>query len=303
MGRIIPTHRTQQKRNHSAFKLFCLFSLLSVQSYANEVDAQFKALEFDLTRTAHFEKVADETFHPAALVTKADGDPLDIILRRTKSLLDDISKMPDAPDMIGCANKLQSLNKQAKTSNDRKALFAEVHALRRDIAFANPLLNFEKILFIKRHRSNFSHMCDQYYGAHARPGGGVFVLSNPFGDNPQAKNILPEGALKGGSFLSPELSFDGKQVMFAYVDGTGDPKHIVHLEHERGHWDEGCCYHLFSATLDSKGNGSNLKQLTDGTFNDFDPCYLPTAALPSFPNGAAATCAAGATARRTPSTT
>lgn len=244
-------------------------------SRANEADSQYKALEHDLQRVAHFEMYAGETFHPQALVTGLDRDPLDIILRRTHALLDDISHMQHAPDLTALHEKLQALEKKAGTSAARKELFSEIHALRREIAFTNPLLNFDKILFIKRDRSRFNHMCDQYYGTHAAPGGGVFVLSNPFSDHPQANDMLEGSGLTGGGFLSPELSFDGRQVMFAYVDGTGDPRHIVHLDHDRGHWDEGRCYHLYSADLDTEGNASNIRKLTDGTFNDFDPCYLP----------------------------
>jgi hypothetical protein len=128
-------------------------------------------------------------------------------------------------------------------------------------------------------------MCDQYYGTHAAAGGGLFVLSDPFGRDPEVVDLLENAVvesgrlagshLAGGGFLSPELSFDGKHVMFAYVEGTGDRGHIQHLDHaERGHWDRGRCYHLFSAEV-TPGGVTHLRQLTDGTFNDFDPCYLP----------------------------
>ena len=63
-------------------------------------------------------------------------------------------------------------------------MFKEICAVRRQIAFANPLLNFDQILFIKRHRAVYNHMCDQYYGMTARPGGGLYVLADPFGPEP-----------------------------------------------------------------------------------------------------------------------
>ena len=44
-----------------------------------------------------------------------------------------------------------------------------------------------------------------------------------------------------------------------------------HTDPSRGHWAEGRCYHLFRVNRD----GSGLTQLTDGTWNDFDPCWLP----------------------------
>jgi len=85
------------------------------------------------------------------------------------------------------------------------------------------------------------------------------------------------GRLKGqklvdtGSFLSPDLSFDGRQILFAYVECKGGG-HKFHLDHSQGHWDVGRSYHIFKVNVD----GSGLEQLTDGTFNDFDPCWMPS---------------------------
>ena len=75
----------------------------------------------------------------------------------------------------------------------------------------------------------------------------------------------------GGTFLSPDLSYDGKTILFAYVENRGDMMHRHHTDPTQGHWAEGRCYHIFKVNLD----GSGLEQLTDGTFNDFDPCWLP----------------------------
>ena len=77
----------------------------------------------------------------------------------------------------------------------------------------------------------------------------------------------------GGSFLSPDLSYDGQTIVFAYVECTGDRQHAHHTDPSRGHWDAGRCYHVFRVNVD----GSNLVQLTDGTWNDFDPAGCPVA--------------------------
>ncbi|MCX5670467.1 MAG: NPCBM/NEW2 domain-containing protein [Planctomycetota bacterium] len=157
---------------------------------------------------------------------------------------------------------------------------------------------------IKRHRSLFNHMCDQYYGMAQRPGGGLYVLADPFGPSPQVRDVLAgsvvqNGRLKGqklsggplrhwnisfdgegnqngeetigGSFLSPDLSYDGQTILFAYVECTGDRRHRRHTDPTQGHWAEGRCYHVFRVNVD----GTGLAQLTDGTWNDFDPCWLP----------------------------
>jgi hypothetical protein len=76
---------------------------------------------------------------------------------------------------------------------------------------------------------------------------------------------------EGGSFLSPDLSYDAKTILFAYVECKGDKHHYHHTDPNRGHWHEGRCFHVFKVHVD----GTGLEQLTDGTWNDFDPCWLP----------------------------
>ena len=151
----------------------------------------------------------------------------------------------------------------------RYALYERVCKVRRKIVFSNPLLDFDKLLFIKRYRATFNYMCDQYYGINIKPGGGVCVLTDPFGDGPKVKDILADsvvekGRLKGqklsdGSYLSPDLSYDGKKIMFAYVECKGDRKQRMHTDPSKGHWYEQRSYHVFSANVD----GTTLKQLTD----------------------------------------
>ena len=75
------------------------------------------------------------------------------------------------------------LTNTASTSDDRRGIYLNVRQAVRKIAFCNPLLDFDKILFIKRHDSvGVFHMCEQYYGCNVKPGGGLFVLANPFGE-------------------------------------------------------------------------------------------------------------------------
>jgi len=253
----------------------------------SEARLQFEALKYDLRNRAHFAKVAAETYRPDALIYESDRDPVDVVLRRTAALLADLRRMTSTVGLSAQAKALQALEKEnAETpvsdAEARFALFEKACKARRQIAFANPLLDFDAILFIKRHRSTFNHMCDQYYGINAVPGGGLFVLRDPFGPAPTLRDVLADsvvadGRLKdekltGGSFLAPELSCDAKTILFAYVECTGDRKHTWHTEiDKRGYWTIGRSYHIFRVNAD----GTDLVQLTDGTWNDFDPCWLP----------------------------
>jgi len=163
--------------------------------------------------------------------------------------------------------------------NIRRKIYFEARWLVRRIAFCNPLLDFDKLLFIKRHDSGgVFHMCDQYYGCNARPGGGLFILSDPFSTSPKLINVLQnsvveQGRLTGddlssGAFLSPELSYDGKTILFAYTQAKAYEKYRGKEAYE---WGPEISYHIFKVNSD----GTGLVQLTDGPWNDFDPSFLP----------------------------
>ena len=252
----------------------------------DELEIQYLTLSYDLRNRAYFARVANQALRPEALILESDRDPVDVVLRRTAALLADLKRTQAASELTSLERELNQLQAAGeKTALEdaeaRLALFKKVCQVRRKIAFKNPLLDFDKILFIKRHRPGFNHMCDQYYGINAKPGGGLYVLSAPFGPEPQVRDVLADavvgrGRLKGqkldgGSFVSPDLSYDARQVMFAYVECQGDRSHRHHTDPQRGHWSEGWSYHIFKVHVD----GSGLEQLTDGTFNDFDPCWLP----------------------------
>ena len=138
------------------------------------------------------------------------------------------------------------------------------------------LAMLDKILFIKRAylptnvHDNGGHMCDQYHGFNAQKGGGLFVIENVLSGSPTERNVLANSTcangphqgkkLEGGGFLSPDLSYDGKQILFAYTDvGTFKT------------WTETSVFHIFKVNVD----GTGLTQLTQGKNNDFDPTFLP----------------------------
>jgi len=247
---------------------------------------EFLRLVRDIKQKARFDRIAEQTFMPESLIFDTDRDPADIAYRRTLALLTDLQTMPDAPDLSEQKTSLDALKEQVETLpieqlKERFELFTNIAGLRREIAFANPLLNFNELLFVKRHRATYSHMCDQYYGINSLPGGGVFILENPFSENPVVRNLLENsvvqsGRLEGqtlstGSFISPNLCYDAERVAFAYVECTGDRRHRYHTDLTQGHWHEGRTFNIFTCNID----GSDLRQITDGTWNDFDPCWLP----------------------------
>jgi hypothetical protein len=136
-------------------------------------------------------------------------------------------------------------------------------------ALQDPLLDFDAILFTQRVPGSYSHMSDQYYGWWSRPGGGICVLRG-FKDDAPSVECLTDSFKEPGSFLRPELSYDAKKILFAWC------KHYPHLAGEKNKLDkanipEDAFYHVFEMNVD----GSGVRQLTRGKYDDFDARYLP----------------------------
>jgi len=239
----------------------------------SQIDAARTVLEADVVRRD-------------ALVLAGDRDPADIVARRTAALLADLDGKVPPGALAKQREQLAELRAElARAPIDnaeaRYRLYESLCRLRRGIALKNPLLNFDRILFVKKHRAAYNHMCDQYYGFHALPGGGLYVLEDAFSDRPKLRDVLAgakveNGRLAGkplapGAFLSPELSFDGKTILFAYVEQADRPRPTKYTDHNGGWGDPAICYHIFRVNID----GTGLRQLTDGEWNDFDPCFLP----------------------------
>jgi len=271
---------------------------------AGDPKAEFGYLKKQLAslKTWNYDRVTREAYHPQAMLLTTDKTPVDIVLRRTRALLDDVRKLDGAPDLTAQAAalaKLAAANADGLGEADQLTLFTKIVTLRRKIAFANPLLDFDKIVFLKHHKQGRGeiHMVDQYLGFNMKKGGGVYVLENAFGDKPTVRSLLGDkpvtaGRMKGtilednGSFVSLDLDYDGKTILFAFTEAqeklpsdiSWDTQSWTKKEHDsRGrnyaqyHWRPDSSFHIFKANAD----GTGLVQLTDSQFNDYDPCFLP----------------------------
>ena len=192
-------------------------------------------------------------------------EAIQTVLKCGDSLIENLAAAGASLD--GLTGPWQSLRDEhramsaAGTASDSEwqTLWRRVHALRRQIALANPLAQVGPLVFLKRVPSAFSHQLTQYSGRCARPGGGVFVLEAP-GRSMRCRQLA---ALPTGSYLHPEVSWDGRRVLFSFCET--DPAAVDWRTNERQF------YHLFEMDAD----GSGLRQLTDGPYDDFSPRYLP----------------------------
>jgi len=160
-----------------------------------------------------------------------------------------------------CRSQLQELVSAGTIEGPKgESLWRQVHRLRRTIALANPLARFGPLVFVKQPHSIFSHQLTQYNGNCARPGGGLFVLDEP-GRRMRCRRLVQ--TLPVGSYQFPEVSYDGRRILFAFC-------HVESVAPNRErHLDK--FFHLYEVGAD----GSDLRQLTRGPYDDFAGRYLP----------------------------
>ena len=110
------------------------------------------------------------------------------------------------------------------------------------------LFDVERLLVIKRHEINASHVYTYHYEGQ-RDGGGLYVVSASQPDEKPVELV----ASPDGQILDAALSYDGRQVLFSWRRGKSGG------------------YHIWTIGVD----GSGLKQLTDGEWHDYNACWLP----------------------------
>jgi len=133
-----------------------------------------------------------------------------------------------------------------------EGVYFEVRAVKRRIMLKNPAVGFSQVLLIDNpypRGAEWPHQARHRNGMMAVPGGRLLVLDGLYPGG-HVRKLAPQ---KPGSFWRPDLSFDARRVLFCYK-AYDQPS-----------------FHLYEIDLD----GTGLRQLTDGDYDDIDPIYLP----------------------------
>ena len=146
----------------------------------------------------------------------------------------------------------------AASESQWEELWRRIHTLRRRIAFENPLADTGPLLFAKHVPGAFSHQLTQYLGKCSRPGGGIFVLDAP-GDSLACRQL---GSLPSGNYQHPDVSWNADRVLFSFCQSDSAAEDWRTAKQY---------YHLYEMSAD----GSDVRQLTEGPYDDFAPRYLP----------------------------
>jgi hypothetical protein len=130
-------------------------------------------------------------------------------------------------------------------------------------ALAGPMASVEEIIFCTRARyddphwyANIGYYCDdenkKAYAGNGQPDVGKLLKWNV---RTGETTVLLDA--KGGGVRDPQLHYDGKKILFSHRPNGTD------------------FYHLYEINVD----GSGLRQLTTGEFDDYEPTYLPDGGL------------------------
>ncbi|MDO4629898.1 MAG: hypothetical protein Q4C70_12000 [Planctomycetia bacterium] len=171
-----------------------------------------------------------------------------------------ITKMPNVSDLSAQLAALAEVEKKfsaiPETAESAKDFYLAVRRAKREIVMRNPILDFNEIVVIDNPypkgkpgdaADEWGHEARHRNGFMAEDGGKLLVV----GLNPgEIKKTLLDN---GGSFWRPDVSFDAKKILFSH-----------RLPGEKS-------FHLFEMNAD----GSGLKQLTVGDYDDLDPIYTP----------------------------
>jgi hypothetical protein len=133
-------------------------------------------------------------------------------------------------------------------------VYFQVREVKRRLMFLNPAVDFQQVLFVDMpfpDGGEWPHETRHRLGYMAVPGARLLVLESLSPDG-HLRQLMPQPPLHG-SFWRPDLSWDAQHVLFCFKP---------HNEKS---------FHLYEIGLD----GSGLRQLTDGPYDDLDPIYLP----------------------------
>ncbi|MBN2295541.1 MAG: discoidin domain-containing protein [Pirellulales bacterium] len=223
--------------------------------------------------------------------------PVDKVLERGMQLAENLTLLgTDVASQILTLQEIEKLSADKLPIDKKRDAYFRARWAVREMALKNPLLDFDSIVFVKRAPGMFPHMSDQYYGWWSRGGGGVYRLSGFKSQEPRLECLTKDWPK--GNFLRPEISYDGKKILFAYCRYY---KHVSDIRDKTAKDDlpDDAFYHVFEMNID----GTGRRQLTRGRYDDFDARYLPDGeivflstrkgvALQAGKDSAAASCAA-----------
>ena len=185
------------------------------------------------------------------------------------------------------AEKVAPLEREIARTVEEEARkeYLRLRHLGRRLIFMNPLLDFDRLLFVKRFtQQTYPDICLNHMPWVSRPGGDIFVLENPFATDGKSQKVtsIIDGQLGPGHVRGMDLYWNGDKIVFGYArqpDWHTDPRFSTwpipgYGERNIGHELRlsQIPIHIYEINID----GSGLRQITNhDMWSDLDPAYLP----------------------------
>ena len=168
------------------------------------------------------------------------------------------------------AARLDAMKPDAPADAQRAVYLDARRAVRR-LAFANPLVAFDRLIFVKRFtQESYPDVCLNHMPWVSRPGGDICILS-PAAPDGRVRPIL-KGALGPGHVHGMDLWWNGDRAVFGWAKARSDNPPDGWLDRSQSYrlrrTEEPT--HIFEVGID----GAGLRQLTRGEWSDLDPTYL-----------------------------
>jgi len=168
-----------------------------------------------------------------------------------------LAKRDNAPDLAAELKRLGELEKQLPQADDTEAaekidaeLYLAVRRVKRTIMMKDPLVDFSKVVFVDVPSYDaLNHESMHRVFPQAQNNVGRLLMLD--GLHPGGK--LTDLTGKAGMYWRPDVSFDGKRVLFCMRPAD-----------ER-------TFHLYEKNLET----GKIRQITDAKYDDLDPVYMP----------------------------
>lgn len=186
-----------------------------------------------------------------------------------EKLFNNLRNKSEKPDLTEAFNILEYLHSQVNSVDSlnqsaRLDLYQRIRSTTRKIILKFPLIGSKPIVFMKRKRF-ICQMLHEYLGYFYDykdiAGGSIYILEEP-GKSLKARDLI-NGQLPRGNYTTLALSYNAKTIYFAFAERAKEKPDYYSPERR--------CFHIYAINTD----GTNLRQLTAGPYDDFDPCPLP----------------------------
>ncbi len=192
-------------------------------------------------------------------------------VRRCERLLAALARVEGVSDLDTAASRERLDALRARCADllpsdtaGRSSLYRRIRWLTRDVALRNPLFASRSVVFLERRRF-ICQMLHEYLGYYYDygdiDGGTVRQLVQP-GRSMETRDLI-DSRLPRGNYTTLAVSFDARTIYFAFAPRA----------HEKPDYYSDARRNFDIWTIDV--DGADLRRLTDGPYDDFDPCPSP----------------------------